>query len=104
MGPTGYQGDRGGNGEMGLSGSDGADGLPGEPGPKGEEGMDGADGFPGLNAGQYCKPESCGLKLGHCYGRGSSTRTVQCWRGYAAAAIWQNARFWGLKCCKIIVK
>ena len=26
------------------------------------------------------------------------------WRGYAAAAIWQNARFWGLRCCKIIVK
>ncbi|XP_063684726.1 uncharacterized protein LOC134818932 [Bolinopsis microptera] len=103
-GATGNEGETGENGEMGLPGSDGESGLPGAPGLKGAWGRDGSKGLPGLNAGQYCKPASCGLKLGHCFGTSSATLTVQCREGYGAASIWKNTRFWGLKCCKIVVK
>ncbi|XP_063683941.1 collagen alpha-1(XXIV) chain-like [Bolinopsis microptera] len=101
-GATGNEGETGENGEMGLPGSDGVPGFAGLSVLKGKPGRDGSDGSPGLNAGQYCKPASCGLKLGHCYGMSSVTLTVQCREGYGAASIWKNTRFWGLKCCKIV--
>ena len=102
MGQAGDQGETGETGEMGLPGYDGDSGRPGESGPKGVSGMDGFRGMPGMDAGKYCEPKSCGLKLGRCYGMSSVAPTVQCREGYGAASIWRNSRFWGLKCCQIV--
>ncbi|XP_063693694.1 uncharacterized protein LOC134825448 [Bolinopsis microptera] len=103
-GATGDSGYVGEIGEQGLGGDDGVEGYNGGPGIKGENGGDGEDGISGSIGEQDCEPESCGLRLGHCYGMGSSRFTVQCMEGYAANGIWRNSRFWGLRCCKIIVK
>lgn len=101
---SGEQGPQGPQGEKGREGSEGAPGLSGESGLKGDQGIEGNDGSAGVPGEQDCKPESCGLTLGHCYGSSSVIPTVQCREGYGAASIWRNTRFWGLKCCKIIVK
>ncbi|XP_063679507.1 uncharacterized protein LOC134815005 isoform X2 [Bolinopsis microptera] len=103
-GPTGDSGDVGAKGEMGREGTPGFPGLSGVKGIKGGRGIDGQDSFPGWNGQQNCGSESCSLRLGPCYGMGSSRFTVKCMEGYAANGIWRNSRFWGLRCCKIVVK
>ena len=104
-GLKGDQGPQGEKGERGRDGVDGDNGAQGEPGEDGEDGEEGEKGIDGMNGEQNCEAKSCaGLKLGKCYGASSATLTVQCREGYGAASIWKNTRFWGLKCCKFVVK
>jgi len=106
-GTEGEKGEPGGDGDVGLPGLPGEPGAPGEHGDVGMKGMSGAKGekgAPGVTGEQHCVPLQCDtdLSLGHCYGASSMSLSVKCRDGYAAAAVWRNTRFWGLRCCEIV--
>ena len=100
-GADGVNGERGDRGEMGEVGFDGEKGSAGDDGESGESGEDGMPGMPGRDGQKFCDVKSCGTSLGKCYGVASASLTVKCKQGYAATSIWQNSRFWGLRCCQI---
>ena len=101
-GDVGPQGSSGNPGDNGLDGDKGVDGQPGVAGSKGSPGSNGEDGVPGARGESVCHPGKCTLSLGRCYGMSSITMSVRCRKGYAAASIWRNTRFWGLRCCQIV--
>jgi len=101
-GLPGRNGDNGRDGEIGLDGEEGESGEFGPEGLKGIKGSDGFNGSDGLDGEQTCNADKCDLKLGMCYGISRMRLTVQCKKGFAAASIWRNTRFWGLKCCKMV--
>ncbi|XP_063693480.1 uncharacterized protein LOC134825258 [Bolinopsis microptera] len=102
-GTPGAKGNTGGNGIPGMPGIEGEQGSPGE---AGKSGVPGIPGIPGRQVSKYCGGmTTCPqLGLGRCYARSSLKGiTLQCIEGFAAVSIWSNTRFWGLKCCEIIV-
>ncbi|KAL5246764.1 hypothetical protein ACHWQZ_G018841 [Mnemiopsis leidyi] len=97
-GEPGYQGERGGVGERGTRGEEGETGSPGEAGRKGEPGL---PGIPGIKTCGETTP--CSRRLGNkCYGVSMSEMSVKCKPGYAAASVWENTRFWSLRCCEVL--
>merc|ERR1712176_142392 len=109
QGAQGLKGNSGEKGVMGPSGEDGENRTPGTRGSNGSQGLKGdtgALGTPGKNGRRGgCDAgtrSSCDLRLGKCYGISSIRLSVKCRPGYAATSIWNNTRFWGLRCCEVI--
>ena len=102
-GGTGLTGSKGMPGTVGRKGRKGRKGLKGRKGTQGVTGPPGRKGNPGAPGRDRCDGSTmCSLKFGKCYARSSSGLSVHCGQGYAAVSIWQNTRFWGLRCCEII--